>query len=288
MKPRGRRCPPATGAPRHHLLFVIGAAGLGCTTLGPVPAMTGVSPRPIARPGVEAQLAAVPGYYLSSSVQEEPQASSLPQLAGWFEPDSLIGVPGLFVGARYAGDSGTGAALEPLLGYRGFLDAERRFSLGGVGFGAYATAEDKGASFSAWRGGLEGGVDARITDVSHWAELHANAGATLTVLSAEGRYCVDVDGRFGVDCPDDPDTRSPISAEASGVYPSGRVGVSLELGRHLASVFHGVRLGLDLAGGTLPSVESGAQRPAKLYGTAGLSLTVGLGAVARPAENRAP
>jgi hypothetical protein len=100
----------------------------GCTTLGPTPAMTGLPTPPLARPGVELQVAAVPGYYLSSAATEEPKGAVLPQVAAVFEPDELIHVQGLLAGARYVGEDGTGGALEPLLGFRTFLDDDERFS----------------------------------------------------------------------------------------------------------------------------------------------------------------
>src|SRR5262245_56063744 len=43
----------------------------GCTALGPMPATTAVAPLPAGRPSFEVQVGALPGYYLSSSVQQE-------------------------------------------------------------------------------------------------------------------------------------------------------------------------------------------------------------------------
>ena len=240
--------------------------------------MTGIPAPPLERPGVELQVGVVPGYYLSTSVTEEPKAAVLPQVAGVFEPDELISVPGLLIGARYAGDSSSGGALEPLLGYRTFLDDEKRFSLASLGFLAYASAGDKAASFNAWRGGLEAGVDARITEPSKYAELHTNLGATFTALDADGSYCVGVDAKFGIDCPTDPRQQKRVSGAASGIFPSAHTGLSLDFARHLRTPFHGARLAVDLAGGTLPTVIAGEQHTAKLFGTGGLSLTLGLGA----------
>jgi hypothetical protein len=240
--------------------------------------MTGIPAPPLERPGVELQVGAIPGYYLSSSVAQDPKAAALPQVAGVFEPDELIHVPGLLAGARYAGNDHSGGALEPLLGYRTFLDGGKRFSLATLGFLAYGSAADKGASFTAWRGGLEGGVDARVTGPSKYAELHTNLGATFTAVGAKGDYCLGVDGLYGIDCPDEPAQRKLTSASASGIFPSAHAGLSLDFGRHLRAPFHGVRLAFDLAGGTLPTVVAGQQHSAKLYGTGGLSLTLGLGA----------
>ena len=48
---------------RHLLLIVVVVSG--CTTLGPMPATTGVAAIPSGRPGVEAQIGVVPSYHLS-------------------------------------------------------------------------------------------------------------------------------------------------------------------------------------------------------------------------------
>lgn len=252
----------------------------GCFVLGPTPVMTGVSVPPAERTSAELQAAAIPGYYLSETVQQEPAATQLPQLLGVLEPGELVGLPGALVGARYAGESDAGAALEPLLGYRAFLDDGKRFALGGVGFFAYASESKDRASFSAWRGGLEANLDARLTGVSRYAELHGNLGVNLTVLDAEGRYCLDSEERYGIDCPTPGAAGSaePVAAELSGIFPSAHVGVSADFARHLRGAFHGVRLGLDLAGGTMPTVVGAEQRGMRFYGAGGLSLTVAVGA----------
>jgi hypothetical protein len=250
---------------------------VSCTTLGPTPAMTGIPSTPLERPGVELQAAAVPGYFLSSAATEEPKGAVLPQLAAVFEPDELIHVPGLLLGARYAGEGDAGAALEPLLGYRTFLDDDRRFSLAALGFLAYASGAENNASFTALRGGIEAGVDARLTPRSNYAELHTNLGLTFTGLSVDGAYCLANSTPYGVDCPADPTQQRRVVAEVSGLFPSAHAGASLDFARHLHSPFHGVRLAVDLAGGTMPTVRNGEQHTATIYGSGGLSLTVGLG-----------
>jgi hypothetical protein len=248
--------------------------------------MTGVSSVPIGRPGIEIQAAAAPGYHLSSSAREDPRGEAMPQASALFEPDELIGVPGLFAGGRYAGEATAGAALEPLLGYRFFLDRERRFALGTVGSLVYQSESADDADFSALRGGIELSIDARLTAPSQYAELHTNLGASFTVLDAEGRYCVDPATGFGVDCASQAEARSPADASLGGVFPSAHAGLSLELARHLKVPFHGVRVGVDLAGGTLPTLLAGEQRSAKPYGAAGVSLTLGLGADERREHGR--
>jgi hypothetical protein len=49
-----------------------------------------------------------------------------PQLSLLFEPDRLIGAPGLFAGARLVGNDDSGTHAEPLLGYRRELAGEHR------------------------------------------------------------------------------------------------------------------------------------------------------------------
>lgn len=247
-----------------------------CTTLGPMPATTGISMVPAARPEVELRAGATPGYYLSSAVSEEAKSAVLQDLAAVLEPDRLLGVPGLFVAGRYAGTSGAGAAVEPALGYRAALGETQRLSLGVVGFGTHASGAEKQASFSATRAGLEAGGDLRLTRKSEWLELHVNASAAVTGLSARGSYCTDSVGRYGVDCPDD--TPATTDARVSGLYPSLSTGLGLELGRHRAWIFHGMRLGVGASGGTMPRVIAGEQRSPRLFGAAGLSLSVAFGA----------
>lgn len=266
-------------APLFALLLLQPAA---CFVLGPTPVMTGVPARPAERTSVELQAAAIPGYYLSETVQPQPAATQLPQLLGVLEPGELLGLPGALLGARYAGESDAGAALEPLLGYRAFLDEGKRFGLGAVGFFAYTSESKDEASFSAWRGGVESNLDARLTGFSKYAELHANVGVNLTVLDAEGRYCLDSERQYGVNCPetDGADLPETVSAALSGIFPSGHVGVSADFARHLRGPFHGLRLGLDLAGGAMPTMVGAEQRGMRLYAAGGLSLTVGVGASA--------
>lgn len=267
------------------LLLIFSGA---CTKLGPMPAMSGVPIAPLERPAFELQGAVVPGYYLSATVREEPDAAALPQLLALLEPDRLISAPGFFAAARVAGELESGAALEPLVGYRAYLDREQRFALLGLGFIAYATGDDKFASFRSLRGGAEAGFDARLTPASKYIELHANLGATLTVLDASGSYCLDAGGQFGVDCDDEPTRRTLVSGSAGGAFPSGHVGLALDFARRLRSAFHGARLAVDLAGGTMPKVVGAQQQDAELYGAGGLSLTLGFGAAAQPTQDAGP
>jgi hypothetical protein len=245
-----------------------------CTTLGPMPATTGASFAPAARPDVAVSVAAVPGYYLSSAVREDAKGTPIAQASVMVEPDRWIDLPGAVLGARYVGQSDKGGYPEPMLGYRAYLGDDRRLALAGMGFGTRGKGESERASYEAWRAGGEIGSAFRITPESHWLELHIFGSAALTALSAEGAYCLDVDLRYGVDCGE---AQVTSSAEAGGLYPSFDAGFGFEVARHLDSAFHGVRLDLQIGAGTMPSVVSAEQTSARTYASLGGGLSVGLG-----------
>jgi hypothetical protein len=258
---------------------LLSLAGAACTALGPMPGVTGVSAVPAARPDVELQVGAVPGYYLSSAVQEEPRGTSLEQIAVTFEPDRWLSLPGVFAGLRRAGADETHPATEPMVGYRTFVENERQLALAAVGYGTYASGQERGASYSAVRGGLELGADLRLTPISKVLELHAFAATALTGLSAEGTYCADADRRFGLDCEEPGNAALPrLSAEARGLYPAVSAGFALEFARHLDTFFHGGRLTLGGAAGTMPRVVGGEQVSASGYTAVELLLSLALGA----------
>jgi hypothetical protein len=250
-------------------------ATTACTALGPMPATTAIAPLPAGRPSLEVGVGALPGYYLSSGVQEKPKGTPISQAALLVEPDSIIRVPGLVVGGRYVGNAANGGYPEPMLGYRTFLDDDKRLAMSAVGYATHASGSAKGASYSATRGGAEAGIEFRVTPESKALELHLLAAASPTGLSANGRYCLDAQGTFGVDCPDM--APSPRAASAGGFYPAAVGGMSLDVGRHLNGEFHGGRLALMVGGGTMPTVVNAAQASAHGYGAAGLALSVGFG-----------
>jgi len=254
----------------------LAAAAIGCTTLGPMPATTAVSAVPVGRAGAEFQLAAVPGYYLSSSVGQSPKGAAISHLSMLVEPDKLIGVPGLIVGGRAVGNSDSGFYPEAMAGYRSVLDDGRRFAIAGVLFGTHASTTRQSASYSATRIGAEAALDWRATPDSNWLELHLLGGASLTGLNAGGVYCLAANGQYGVDCADPP--ANLTSANASGVYSALNAGIALDLGRHLRAIFHGGRLALLAAAGTMPTVIGGQQQSARTYASLGLSLGFGFGA----------
>jgi len=272
--------PPSRG----HIFCVwtvalIGALWSGCN-LGPMPATTGVSSVPIQRIGGEAQFGWVPGYYLSSAVKKDPKGASVQQLALTFEPDDLA-IPGLFFGGRIVGEEDTGTYPEAMLGYRALLDEQQAFALGVVAFGTRAGGARDNASYSATRVGSEVGFDWNATGPSHWFELHLLAGFSLTGMDVDGKYCLDVDGKYAVQCPEaGPSTF--VDANAAGFYLAGTSGATLDFARHMESAFHGGRLALLVGLGTMPTVVAGRQESAIVYGSAGVTLTLGLGSAEKP------
>jgi hypothetical protein len=257
------------------LVALIAAAG--CTTLGPMPAMTGVTPVPPERTGVELQFAGMPGYFLSSTVKVQNDGATIAQGAAVVEIGRAIGAPGIALGGRWVGDPDEGGYPEPMLGYRRFLDSSKRFALAAIVFGTYGTGSKNGASYDAVRTGLELGLDARITRESRVFEAHAVAGVSGIALWAEGTYCLDMEGRFGTDCANTPNNLV-AHVKGSGLYPALLVGLAADSGRHLGGWFHGVRAAIFVAAGAMPRVEAGVQRDATNYAAAGFSITLGLGA----------
>ncbi|HEY6557620.1 MAG TPA: hypothetical protein VI072_10120 [Polyangiaceae bacterium] len=251
-----------------------------------MPATSGLNPVPNPRPGIEVGLAAVPGYYLSETVQDPEAEPSEPgaQVSGMIEPGELIDLPGLSIGARWVGGGDGAGYAEPMLRYRRYLDAQERFALAGVAFGTYAKeshityAEESymEQGYSALRFGGEAMADVRLTPKSQWLEVHLGVSAAATALDAEGRYCLDSDRRWGTDC--DRSAGPPVNTSVGGVYPSGTGALALHSGRHLLGVFHGLRLALMGSVGSQPEVEYAEQQDARGYASVGLSLTLGLGA----------
>jgi hypothetical protein len=240
-----------------------------------MPATTAVTAMPAGRPDLDLQFGAVPGYYLSSAVQKSPKGSVIPQTSVVFDPDDWIAVPGLFVGGRVVGGADSGTYGEPMLGYRRAVGDDRRVGLAGVAYGTYATSSRNSASVSATRLGADFGTDVRLTGSSKWFELHGLADLSLTGIDASGKYCLDPNGMFGVDCQSPPQTLT--RASAGGIYPALTIGMGFDFGRGAQSVFHGIRLSLYGSAGTEPRVVRAEQTTGKLYGAAGVSLDLSLG-----------
>ena len=137
-----------------HRITALGSVLLSaCTTLGPMPATTGISALPAERPGGEVQTAMMPVFFLSDTTQTEmPSPHGSPQLAAVLEPDRLLGTKGLILGARTWGETGD-SVVEPMIGMRKKLDD--RFAIAGIAYGTQARGESDGASYRATRLGGE-------------------------------------------------------------------------------------------------------------------------------------
>ena len=258
-------------APPLALVLSLAAA---CTTLGPTPATTGLSAAPAGRPEVEVQVGLVPGHYLSSAVAKEANGAAILQAGLALEPDRLIKVPGLVLGARVFGQSGD-TPVEPVIGYRRKV-GQGRVALGGFAYGTAASATRDDASYEATRFGAELAADVDVLGPSRWAELHAFGGVAVTRIEVDGDYCVDAMGQYGVTCPED-GTGIRRSGHASGVYPAGHVGVAGAFFRHRPGVLHGVRLAALAALGTMPRVIDGEQTSAEAYFSIGLLGSIAIG-----------
>jgi hypothetical protein len=265
---------------RHQLSLpiwlAIVAAAAACTTMGPTPATTGFTARPMARTGLDLQVGLVPGHNLSSSVVESPDGNSIKQASLAAQYDELIGIPGLVLGARVFGNEGD-TPLEPVIGYRRVL-GDGVASIGGFFYGTHASHEEYGTSYEATRLGGELSTDIRILE-NRWVEPHLFGGLNVQYLSAEGTYCTDPMGQWAEDCAEPPDPPKPTtSATARGAYLAGHVGLAVEVMRHRDSWFHGGRIAFMLSGGTMPHVESSVQTDDETYAAAGLTFSVGIGA----------
>jgi len=248
------------------------SAASACTTLGPMPATTGVSAVPVGRPSAELQAGVMPAYFLSDAADAGPASTpATSQLAAVFEPDRYLGTKGLILGARSWGESGD-RPFEPMIGVRRWLD--ERFAVAGIAYGTHTRGAQSGASYAATRVGGELAFDTTALPITRWLALHAQATVAATYLDATGRYCVTSDG----DATDCDDGLRRVDASASGVYTSATAGISLDLARRPTGVIHGVRLAVLGAIGAMPRLHDGVQEPSKdLYRSIGLSLTVGIG-----------
>jgi hypothetical protein len=257
------------------LVILSGVWATGCTTLGPMPATTGISAVPSGRPGVEAQVGLVPGYFLSDATQTSTgsqKADPSAQLLALIEPDHWIGARGLIAGAHYWGKHGD-LTIEPFVGYRHRLDDDLSLAL--IGHGTTMHGVSSGASYQATRAGGELALDARVIAPARWLALHGQAAVSATYLDANGTYCADRDG-FGVDCNED-GTDRVINGSIHGVFAAATASAALDFGRLPTGVFHSLRIALLAAAGVRPQVRDGVETDGVHYVSLGLTLTLGLG-----------
>jgi hypothetical protein len=250
-------------------LALAALASTACTTLGPVPATTAMSARPEVAPAGEAQVAFVPGYYLSQGTAKDPKGASIGQIALTFDPGRWL--PGLVVGFRAVGPSHDTQG-EPMIGYRRELG---RVAVGAFVHGTHAKAEHEGASYEATRVGGEVATDVRITREHPWVELHAIGSIAAQHVSAEGTYCLDADLTYGVNCGDPPENLT--SADAKGLYPAATAGLAVDVLRRPGRVLHGFRVIAIVAAGAMPRVVAAEQTDATGWFSIGLGASVAFG-----------
>ncbi len=245
----------------------------GCTSLGSMPSTTGIAAVPAGRTGGELQAGLMPVYRLSSAASGEDRGgNTINHLSALFDPDALLGVPGLFIAGRvFTQESETN--VEPMIGYRRSMGL---LSIAGVGYGTKASGEANGASYEAIRAGGEVIVDVAAIQIASSVALHVQGAVNATYLSATGRYCVNAEGN-GDDCAEDGSVPR-IDAELAGLYSAATLTLALDIGRGSKSYFHGARLGGMLSAGHMPRLINGSQRKGDAYLTGGVSLTVGFGA----------
>ena len=258
-------------------VVLLGLGGGACTTLGPMPGMTVANPVPEHRPGAEAQVAIVPGFYLSDSTQEDPDRGHIEQISGFVGLGDRWPLKGLSFGGRWIGGGDETGYFEPMVRYRRYLDDDGRVSLAAVGYGTYASRSYDGASYEVARGGAEVSTDIRVTPRNDWAELHLVGGASVTAISGNGSYCMNTESGYGVDCGDG--ELANAYADILGAYPSAFVGIGVDLFRHPDIVFHHARLGGFVGGGTMPRIRSAElQESPESWFTWGANLTIAMGA----------
>jgi hypothetical protein len=232
---------------------------------------------PAARTGVEVQVGAVPGYYLSQSTTEEQNGAALGQIAAVLDIGDEVAAKGLYVGGRVVGPQHDTQA-EPMIGYRQELGPEGNVAVGGAVHGAHGSASENGNSYEATRVGAELAVDVRLFDRG-WFEPHLMGAISATALKASGDYCVDETTRYGADCPEEPmQPPTRMTADVSGIYPAVTGGVAFDLFRNGNSAFHGGRIAALIATGMMPRVVAGEQESSRPFYSIGLTLSLGLGA----------
>jgi hypothetical protein len=257
------------------LAVVITALAGACTTLGPMPVTTGVSAIPADRPGLEVQAGIVPGFYLSDSAQGSNAGQPSTQLSVLLEPDRLLGLPGLIIGAREIGGGNGDSYLEPYVGYRRRVAPAVSFAA--IGYGTATSATQTNAYYSATQLGAEVAADIRLLEIADFVSVHWQVAAQVTEIDATGRYCIDTNG-LGTDCPTDGSSAPMTNGYISGAFPAGTATLSLDLGHRPTGAFHDLRLALMASAGQMPQLVYGQEVGRATFTSWGLSLTLGLGA----------
>lgn len=253
-------------------MLLLALAATACTTLGPTPATTGVSAVPVGRPGVELQAGVMPAFYLSDAANDGDGSEPTNQINAIIEPDRLLGLKGLIVGARKWGESGD-SPIEPMIGYRRRLNDA--FSLMAVAYGGHAGGASGGASYEATRAGGEIAVDGDAGSPWSWLGVHFLASLSATYLDATGEYCVDGNG-IAIDC--DENTRR-VDGAVEGVYTAGTAGMAIDIARRPHGSIQSVRWSMLASVGMMPQLRDGMQAPSNNgYFSIGFGLSIGFGA----------
>jgi len=258
-----------------------------CTTLGPMPATTGISAQPVGRPGMEGQVGTMPGFYASQAARNDPAGKTMNHASVLVDLDRWLPVKGVLVGGRVFGSDGD-TPVEPYLGYRRRLI--EGVALGGIVFGSSkrggSMTASPGATYHGVRFGGEAMVDVEVYAPNPWFRIRAQGAASLTRILLSGTYCIftgggnpdpdDPDVGAGIDCNENSSSNTVISGKVVGLYPAGTATLALDMGRH-EGIFHSVRLALLGSAGRMPLVLSGEDNGSGTYYSLGVSLTVSLG-----------
>lgn len=273
----GQICRAAAPGSGYRRMMKIGCAPLtllaACTTLGPMPATTGISAVPAARPSVEAQIGSVPGYYFSSTALNQAYGDVIPQLSALIEPDRWLRLPGLIVGVRHFGEQHD-AQFQPLIGYRTDVHG---VGIAAVGYAATKRSNSEGANYHGFQAGAELAADVALLD-KPWIGLHLAAAAAVTRVVASGSFCV-VYGLL-IDCDSDRFKHTMIYSQVSGFFPAATLTFAVDLAPGVLGPFRGARLAPMVAVGAMPLSKAGIQQTAQSYVSIGATLTLGFGAPA--------
>jgi len=249
----------------------VALAAPACTSLGRIPATTGVSAIPANRPGLEAQVGIMPGFLLSEGTQRDPRGNIMGQTSIVVEPDRLLGTQGLILGARSWGQEDD-VGREPMIGYRQRYDEHSAFAV--VGYGTHLSGESSGARYQGAHAGGELSFDGMIAG-GPWFALHVQATGSLTYLALQGSYCIGEEG-FGTDCDNDGSDHR-VDAHLTGLFPAATASFTLDIARRATGVLHGVRLAFLTTYGAMPVIRYAEDYSTTSYASVGLTLTVGIG-----------
>lgn len=251
-----------------------------CTSLGPMPATTGISAMPLGRPGVEGSIGVVPGFMASQAAQDKTGGAAINNASFLLDVDRWLPLKGLLVGGRFFGKDGD-TPLEPYIGYRRkLIDA---VAIGVVGFGSTKRRDTQAATYHGVRLGGEAMADVKFYSPNEYLQLHAQGAVSVTRILASGVYCIDPATGAGEDCSQDTTQNTVISGKFVGVYPAATAMLSVDVGGKREGVLSSVRLSLLGSAGQMPLVSFGDEHDTGMYYQLGASITVGVG-IGRPPQ----